>query len=301
VNVRPRSEEPFGLADSRPGWVSAKGFRWVSGRCGPTVAQTRTGLFLVPNSRTGRIVIPPADLYLEFAKLPIDEPSTLEFANRFGALGLRREHFHSDPPAGTLAESARAWGSAIGRFQLYFELWQVAEERNRAALRKALIEVGALLDDERFGSALTRDLVKTAKSYLVREINIHLNPPTGIPAGFQTCFQGCDLRTRAVRIPEHISWQLSLTDSRGRISIQPRLIPDRLVATIWLQFANLVCGQRVIRQCEVCGGWMDISENVRKGSKRMHETCSLRRRMQKWRAGKRAAPSHPERSDVKEF
>jgi hypothetical protein len=70
-------------------------------------------------------------------------------------------------------------------------------------------------------------------------------------------------------------------------------MPDTLLATIWFQFADLVCGSKVIRPCEECGKWMDISENARKASKRMHENCSLKRRMQKWREQKRAKRNHP--------
>ena len=295
MNSRPRSEEPFGLADSPPGWVPQNGFQWVRGQSGHTVAQKHNGLFLVPNRGGGHVLTPPSDLYLKFLEVKPDFESTLQFANRFGALGLPREHFHSDHYSVQFGESAGDWGNAVGEFQLYFELWQMAEERNRIALRKLLIQVGAPLENERFNSALTRNIVKTAKSYVVKEINRHLGPGVRhiLPA-YQTCFRkDCTVRIWPPKITEHVSWQLLLTDTRERVSVQMRLMPDTLLATIWLQFADLVCGSKVIRPCEACGKWMDISENARKASKRMHENCSLKRRMQKWREQKRAKRNHP--------
>jgi len=240
-------------------------------------------------------VTPSSDLYLKFLEVKPDFESTLQFANRFGTLGLPREHFHSDDYSVQFGESAGDWGNAVGEFQLYFELWQMAEERNLIALRRLLRQVGAPLENKRFNLALTRNIVKTAKSYVVKEIKRHLGPRVQhiLPA-YQTCFRkDCTGRTRPPKITAHVSWQLLLTDTRGRVSVQMRLMPDTLLATIWFQFADLVCGSKVIRPCEECGKWMDISENARKASKRMHENCSLKRRMQKWREQKRAKRNHP--------
>jgi hypothetical protein len=291
MNSRPRSEEPFRLASSPPRSVPQNGFRWVSGQSGHTVAQKHNGLFLVPNRGGGRVVMPPSDLYLKFLEVKPDSQSTLQFANRFGALGLHSEHFHSDDSSVQFGESAGDWGNAVREFQLYFGLWQMAEERNRIPLRELLIQVGAPLQNEAFKSILTRNIVKTAKSYVVNRINRNLGAGVRfiLPA-YQTCFRkDCTGRTQPPKITAHVSWQLLLTDTRGRVSVQMRLMPDTLLATIWFQFADLVCGSKVIRPCEECGKWMDISENARKASKRMHENCSLKRRMQKWRKKTRNA------------
>jgi len=231
-------------------------------------------------------VVPPADLYLKFLHLELIESSVLQFANRFGTLGVPGTHFHSKDCREVRGEDAGIWGFELGRFQHWFEVWQSAERRNLIDLRKLLVEAGVPLDNERFNKALTRDLVRTAKSHVVNEINRVLRPGISmhLPA-YQGCFfEGCSYRNKFARITEHVSCQLKLREKQGRISVQTELVPETLLTTVWLQFAHLVCGGRRIRQCDICGQWMDISETSRPGAKRMHARCSLAQRMRKWRS-----------------
>ena len=168
----PTAEEPVELVVPRAVPVPENGFRWVRGESGIDASRRVSGLFLVAKGG-GRLlpVIPPRDLYLEFLRVERDEASTLEFANRFGNLGIAQEHFHSTECSERFGESARRWGHVMGVFQHWFEVWQNAETRNLIKLRKLLLDSDVPLEDERFKESLTRDLVKTAKSYIVTEIN----------------------------------------------------------------------------------------------------------------------------------
>jgi hypothetical protein len=287
---RPKSEEPVELVVPRAVPVPENGFRWVRGESGIDPSRRASGLFLVAKGG-GRLlpVIPPRDLYLEFLRVKPDEASTLEFANRFGKLGTAHEHFHSTECSERFGESARMWGHEIGVFQHWFEVWQNAESRNLFELRKILLDSGVPLEDERLKESLTRDLVKTAKSYLVGEINRFLAPGVSIPlSNYQGCFyEGCSYKAKVPKITEHVSCELVLREERWRVQIGLQLIPDKLLTTVWLQFAELVAGGRRVRPCDLCGQWMDISETARPGAKRIHERCSLARRMRKWRAKRR--------------
>ena len=290
MSRRPTAEEPVELVVPRAVPVPENGFRWVRGESGIDASTRIPGLFLVAKGG-GRLlpVIPPRDLYLEFLRVEPDEASTLEFANRFGKLGIPQEHFHSTECSGRFGESAGRWGHEIGVFQYWFEVWQSIEMRNLIKLRKLLLDSGAPLEDERLKESLTRDLVKTARSYVVAEINRILAPGVSIPlSNYQGCFhEGCSYKAKVPRVTEHVSCQLILREDRGRVRIGLQLIPDQLLTTVWLQFAELVAGGRRVRPCDLCGHWMDISETARPGAKRMHERCSLARRMRKWRAKRR--------------
>lgn len=59
--------------------------------------------------------------------------------------------------------------------------------------------------------------------------------------------------------------------------------PENLVGALWFQFFQMITGEKRIIRCEVCGDWMDVTDNRR--SKKMHDRCSLNRRMKKYRAG----------------
>jgi hypothetical protein len=89
---------------------------------------------------------------------------------------------------------------------------------------------------------LTRDLVKTAKSYVVREINRFLVPGVGISlANHEGCFyEGCSYKSKVPRVTEHVRCELMLREQRGRIRIGLQMVPDKLLTTVWLQFAELV-------------------------------------------------------------
>jgi hypothetical protein len=73
-------------------------------------------------------------------------------------------------------------------------------------------------------------------------------------------------------------------------AIAGRVTPTALLSAIWLQFADWVTGSRVVRKCEKCQQWMDITESPRRGAKRMHERCSLALRMARYRRKKNNKP-----------
>jgi hypothetical protein len=63
---------------------------------------------------------------------------------------------------------------------------------------------------------------------------------------------------------------------------RPHISPRNLRFGLWLQVAEVVSGTKRIRPCEICGKWMDVSEN--NTNKRVHEQCSLRERMRRYRS-----------------
>jgi hypothetical protein len=73
--------------------------------------------------------------------------------------------------------------------------------------------------------------------------------------------------------------------------------PPELVVTsnnlgkvLWLQFAGAVAGQRKVKRCEApdCGRYMDVTESMRPGARRMHESCMERLKKQRYRDKKRS-------------
>jgi hypothetical protein len=66
-------------------------------------------------------------------------------------------------------------------------------------------------------------------------------------------------------------------------SLRPYIYPSSLLAAIWLQvYRHAICETK-IRRCEICHARMDVTDN--RTHKRVHENCSLRVRMQRYRSG----------------
>jgi hypothetical protein len=280
MNSRPKTEEPIDLV-TQGSWLVSKSYRWVPGESG--VRKPREARFLIASEDAGAIrVKPPDDLYLELARLNTTEESILAFAARFGTLGLRREHFHSTECSEIFGESAPAWGQAIGEFQFWFRVWEAVENRDLRALGRMLSD--ARVPPEVFAA---RDLRKTALRAIVNSINNHLHAWAPITVVHQGCFkQSCPFNTRPLpsKQLQYVSYELRVSEIGGGNKITGHLNPSSLLVAAWLQLAEVACGQRRFRPCDICGQLMDVSKTARPGSKRVHGRCSLTQRMRRYRA-----------------
>ena len=67
---------------------------------------------------------------------------------------------------------------------------------------------------------------------------------------------------------EHASPCLLLDKKRQP---QPFIRPRNLVGALWLQLQQAILGQRQIRTCRACGGWMDVTGS--RADKQAHRAC----------------------------
>jgi hypothetical protein len=296
------SATAFGLTAPSFGVVPKKNFRWVQGTTGFQDSPVGLDLYLVANAGPSRVVSPPKDVFIDFNEVQLTEESLLGFANRFGRLGVREKHFHLADGSSGWGESISSWGLHVQDFHRWLNIWQLTKDGNRRRLREALISADVPLkprgNDQlplpptapavQLAAALSKDLVKTAQSYLIQKVNFHLLPGIsfGLPAHMTCYYRGCTAQTSRGRLPDltgHVIWQLTPVKIGNRYTARPWIHANTLLATIWLQFADVICGEKRVRMCEVCGKLMDISNAVRKAAKRMHETCSNSRRMARYR------------------
>jgi hypothetical protein len=292
------SANAFGLAAPSFGVIPKKKFRWVQGTSGFQGRPVWTELYLVANYGPSRIVSPPPDVFIDFNELELTEPSLLGFANRFGRLGAKEEHFHLTDGSAGWGETISSWHLHVAEFQRWFNIWQLTKGGNRNRLQEALISAGVPLKARGIdrmpptalavglAAAISKDPMKTAQSYLIDRVNRYLAPgiSMGLPAHMTCYYRGCTARRDLLpELTEHVIWQLMPVKIGNRLTVKPSISPSTLIAAIWLQFADLICGEKRVRLCEVCGKLMDISNSARKGAKRMHETCSNTRRMTRYR------------------
>jgi hypothetical protein len=247
------------------GHVPSRGFAWVDGQTGPDATLSS---FLIPQSITGASQEVPLDLYLQFAKLELTPEAALEFANRYGRLGLVKRHFHSAQTAVQSAECWSDWLTEIKQFRTCHEGWFLAAADDREPLVSFLRDHHWRIVD---GPWLT------AQCRILSQINEKLNPLRVWP---EPCFLKTCNGNLLPRLTPFVTYYLNHVTRLGqptgrRDAIAAHVRPTALLSAIWLQFAELVTGSRVVRKCEKCQQWMDITESPRKGAKRMHERCSL--------------------------
>jgi hypothetical protein len=259
--------------------VPNHGFQWIEGRSGSDNTERR---FLIPRSANGTTREIPADLYLTFAELKPTLEAALEFANRYGSLGLVKRHFHSEQTEVQFAECWVDWRQEMKDFKTCLDAWRAVDNLDRRGLEY-------LMRDHYW-----RVLVKsdgpflTARLNIMGHINARMNPQPVLP-------DACLRKTCTPQVVGGISpfvtymlnFQRSDKPTLNTTPIVPRLVPTALSSAIWLQLAELVTGSRVMRQCEKCHKFMDITDSPRKGAKRMHDKCSLESRMSRYRLKKR--------------
>jgi hypothetical protein len=279
---RSTSPDSLDLIDPRFGFVPNAGFEWIEGRAGPHGARHR---FLVPKSAHGITCDIPTDLYLTFANLQPTPEGVLEFANRYGSLGLVKRHFHSEHSAVQLAECWIDWNQELAEFKFCLDAWLIAEDQDGPAADRLL--------RERHWPRLVDDRIVSLKGHLVMHICSKLQPQEVFP---DVCFKrACKGDHVPGRLTPFVVYSLKFqlpntpTPTVGSTPILGRLTPTALASSMWLQLAELVTRSRVIRRCERCHQWMDITESPRKGAKRMHERCSLALRMARYRQKKRTS------------
>jgi hypothetical protein len=292
MNSRPKSEDPVRLIRLPVRPVPANGFRILegfthiqSGRRLPVALRKR---FVVPNpGGTLKPVRCPADFYLEFAMAPVQTTSVLDLASKYGCLGASR-HFHDGNGRAASGETLDDWLRLISRIKFWLEAWLAILNRDTVGAKQLLWEhLGPDLDVRISGILKGREPIELLREHLVREINQRLNPglQTIGPCGYPGCKYKHPPRLAAhVRQAIHIDLNCSRT-ARGP-QIDFILSPYDLRSALWLQFANAITGKSVIKRCELCGEFMDVTSSARPGAKRMHHHCSLAARMRRYRRRK---------------
>jgi hypothetical protein len=172
--------------------------------------------------------------------------------------------------------------------QRAFRIWQLAQGQDGIRLNQLMKKAGISSSSP---TGLPAEVPTTpfniAKDWVCNQINRQFSPGISLPRRLEACYlPSCPVGRIFPELPQpsgHLTYALMLVAGRGGPQVEPRLKPSTLLKTIWLQFADLVCGRRTIRICEVCKELMDITDAAHRNSKRMHDRCSRRVRMQRYR------------------
>jgi hypothetical protein len=184
--------------------------------------------------------------------------AVLEFANRYGRLGLAEE-------------SLQAWTDEIWALRQAVHLWELVRADDRLGLHRHIRWEGK-------GEQWTA-------TYDSRP-DLHESWHDGFPHTHQVIastevnlewlerLKSRDVKLAALiylwaKVNEHLretSNQLLYEPEHKRLVLQP--VPGNLIGAIWLQFASAVSADKDYRRCRECGTWFELSPETARTNRR---------------------------------
>lgn len=250
-------------------------------------------------------------LFLTFSELDGSQESLVEFASKFGLLGLNEEvslkRNTTELECGasiTLAESANVWRQAILEMKVTVNIWNKLKRHESDSLKSVIVWSKNHENDIEYDSVSVQ-IPKTDADY-------HLDTVSSFPGilfhrtiasrstvsrfnlsnpNFYKFLKPEELLQPATifvmqQVNQHLErsvWPyLEIDGTKKRY--RPTYTISNLLSAMWLQFYNVLTGELKVRRCQVCHGWMDVTR--RNTNKKVHAKCSDRLRNAKFRSRK---------------
>lgn len=236
-------------------------------------------------------------LFRTFATLEPTEEGVKSFSDLYGALGGEVRTLivlplaANKPPGGIkvthagrsegvvgAGETLAGWTRQINLMRELVELWEATRSRGDV-LRERIawsdrevvyryqggwsIIASERTDDEHFRHLRRGDLVTPAVYHLQRRVNGQLHDGS---------------------VTARLLWD------RDRTKLGVHVVPQSLLAALWLQFARAIDGERRYITCKICGRWLEVSPDARRADARY---CSGACRTRAYRARVHAQESLP--------
>jgi hypothetical protein len=251
---------------------------------GPFLIEAPGATHLVP---LNRLLQSKTLMFQKFAETVPNEKAILDFANKYGRL-TRGETEVTTPkfPSGSKpvrgcqnlqeliigaaqgvptlpAESLAFWKNEILEMWRIFKVWDWLRHKNYASLRKVI----TWNDD---ASAVWYEL--PVWNYAPSSMSKGVVATSSNPKIFKRFKRTDSCLPAQFLVQKLVNNKLKQLEEKGLGSIQPRLlmnikdktepylVPTNLLAALWLQFYQAVCGERPYKRCEVCGAWEDVLE-----------------------------------------
>ncbi len=197
----------------------------------------------------------------------------LAFANKYGLLGLELVVGSPEPEATAIAishgwkpaqvhvgeESLSLWLYHAARLRYMYLLWDAIDSNDTRGLSTAIRYWPDAIQNE--------------------EVRATAFPPDRWKKGELIRFGKLRLLEIFNHVLDGMASPTLLMDAAG--DLRPYTAPTSLLAAIWLEFGEVVCGVRKQIVCESCGKVMDVTGN--RSHKRKHDACSLREKMARYR------------------
>jgi len=237
-------------------------------------------------------------IFQQFINLDGTPESFIDFANKFGHLVANTiliDNAQNDGQIQLLTSSLDFWINEHWKFKIAYHLWEILQDPDN----KDVSEIVKSLVGESKGQkivffAITEDDKWT--NYVKHEnfSDLFYFPETNFPG--LKLLSSDDCHPIAITIGHKVpitlrdfgQWVL-LWLVNGQLKLYPTLAqlnyikggfkqsfrPESLLAVMWYNFFQILTGERIIRQCVICGHWSDLTD-VKKGKKPWdkHRECA---------------------------
>ena len=278
-------------------WVPNKGYVWID-QANPAFNTEPKGQppYLIKNPdgeiETKKFPLRDSpDLFSDFEALEPTREHVLEFANRYGWLGIGDPLYTDKGSVLFHGEGLNLWRNEIVNIQICSRVSEWIDSQNESELATR-IEWTPSRDGVRFNwASIGREpinpilytdrrrierLAKLTERGFVRHDYIagkNFNPELltiWTPGDVLGPANAWLVRQINKNVHGRV-WVGLILDQNGEK--QPVMHAENLLAAIWYQFYGSVIGEKKLVRCEVCKRWMDATKNRR--SKRMHSQCSM--------------------------
>ena len=225
-------------------------------------------------------------LFRKFASLEASESAFLDFAQRFGLLGVPTAvESRANARVPEMAESFFWWERERQFLYRAMVLWDLVQGKRWKTLSQlVVIELSrAVLRPEPIGSSLVNMtafgehiIASPTRSSDVWHEAMAIRNPNARTERLALCWIAETINTRLAS-PDGLQTTLVLDRDEKRLVLQA--MPPNLRVGLWLQFAQSIEQQRRFQQCASCLVWMA----VRLGRGRRARFCSDNCRLRSWR------------------
>lgn len=245
--------------------------------------------FLLQKSTTAKIYKPlesnPA-LFLEFLDMDLTQDAILKFANTYGLLSEGRPFCVNNGDTILLGESLYFWLYAKAEMSMLFSVDRWIQEKNRIKLTEVIRwrENGNRVEFRYIPSkAWTLHNFHPPSIYQLLGEKNSIHPE--FSSRWKRWKEGDVIAPASALLTNRINKELKGTSLRLLINDNQKITsyihPRTLLDALWLQFSQLIVGQRRLQPCKVCKKWMDVTDFRR--DKSVHPKCSRRERQRVWR------------------
>ncbi len=218
-------------------------------------------------------------LFRKFADTELTKEGILDFANRYGLLARELDVRRNEREPWTTTDSFTRWENEIGVMSTFLKVWDAYRNEDKAELRKVIQWVEDSDNPSGFRLRYYRD-----KELEVASIDKYLDRYDIMDAtAVKSKMIPGDLFMPALILIQRII-NIWLTKNRihtrlvmnEELNLEQYLMPENLLAAMWLQFLLNVSGQTDFERCDICLGWEEVSG--KRSDWKYHKDCAARAR-----------------------
>ena len=213
-------------------------------------------------------------MFREFASLhPASEDEIVKFAGKYGWLGspMQTQLLRGKPVGPGIAlrkmfgERITDWQDEVATMAHLVRLWDATTTKGDHATLKEFVTWEANGDGVWYEGILGQTAV--ARTSYKEEFFKNLNTGELVRPALEFVRTKVTERLDKSGIANRLLWDPSYRRQKLHV------VPESLVAALWLQFAKAIEGDKKYRQCEQCNRWFEVAAEKREDAKFCQNAC----------------------------